>query len=62
MSWGELLRVGLLLVDAAQAMATAAGMDPAEFTAKRQQYEKERADLTDAAKQALRALLGKEQA
>lgn len=58
MSWGELLRVGLLLVDAAQEIAKAEGMDPAEFAAKRVAYERDRAELTDNAKAALHALLG----
>lgn len=62
MNWTELLKVGLLLVDAAQEIAKAQGLDPAEFTARRLQYEKDRELETSAAKVALRALLGKAEA
>ncbi len=57
--WIELLRVGLLLVDAAEEIAKAEGFSPEDFTVRRLKYEEERAVETDAAKAALKALLGK---
>ena len=58
----EIIKVGLLLLEAAESLATAQGMDPAEFTALRIKYEADRGVATESAKAALRALIGKVQA
>lgn len=57
MGWEDILKVGLLLVGAAQQLAEADGMDPEAFSQKRSQLEADRSVAVEQAIAKLRAMV-----